>query len=711
MEKLDERACLKHERPKTKAKVENSKAELQEIIVRGKLWVDETNASLQSCKNVPLRPSTKSRTISAEKTGPIKVENKSSFATPQRSSQRATHPKASHQLQDSSTHPQRADSRATTGYWSHTDSATAAAFKQEHKPPTLPRSSQRATNSMAGHRMQDSSTHPRVNTSDWEHPVVRPKKKEWKDQTLSQVKCLVREHPTTTDPATVVQPKGRGSNIGKGTNSTPGHRLQDFSTDVQVNSLVGERPISSPWPTAVQLKEDREDHAQSLLKELAGMFSATTTHETAVRPKKKHREEQQLSQVKLLAQKLSAANTARITEVQPKEKDREDPKLQQNLPDTRGATTQMNPVSGEATTGDPKIDSSTGTELALSVKELARMFSATTSEETADRRKGKHREEPKLSQVKLFAQKLSAATAQETAVHPKEKDKEVQNLTQVRPNRNTADTAVKDKIQTSDQNVAQGRSSVKARKGSSKAEWLEITSVFSEVVRLAEEAKQKSLELSLSTLRTTTSTMMEQIQQNLDKLSTIELKRISKFAVDVKLDPASAHRCLVLSPDLKLVRDGGKNQIVPDTPQRFDMFGSIVGLNRLTSGKSYWEVEVSNKTGWDLGVARQDANRKGKLSLSPNNGYWVTVHYEDKKYAALTEPPTSLPLTEKPQTVGVFVDYDEGLVSFYNVTARSHIYSFTECSFSGEILPYFSPHLKQNEKNSYPLIISTVRKQ
>ncbi|KAG7234251.1 hypothetical protein INR49_005459, partial [Caranx melampygus] len=203
--------------------------------------------------------------------------------------------------------------------------------------------------------------------------------------------------------------------------------------------------------------------------------------------------------------------------------------------------------------------------------------------------------------------------------------------------------------------------------------------------------------LSFGTMRKITIQTLEQIQQELEKLTSIELKRAPKFTVDVKLDPATAHQRLVVSQDGKEVKDGGDNREVKDTPERFDTFGSILGLNSLSSGRSYWEVDVSNKTGWDLGVARSDANRKGKLSLDPENGYWVTVHYEGDKYAALSAQPVLLCLDEKPQKVGVFVDYEEGLVSFYNLTARSHIYSFTESLFKVELLPYFSPHEKQED--------------
>jgi hypothetical protein len=58
--------------------------------------------------------------------------------------------------------------------------------------------------------------------------------------------------------------------------------------------------------------------------------------------------------------------------------------------------------------------------------------------------------------------------------------------------------------------------------------------------------------------------------------------------------------------------------------------------------------------------------------------------------------------------VGVFVDYDEGLVSFYDVEARVHIYSATGCTFTEPLYPFLNPWYQDEGRNSAPLIISPV---
>ncbi|TNN39497.1 Tripartite motif-containing protein 47 [Liparis tanakae] len=117
------------------------------------------------------------------------------------------------------------------------------------------------------------------------------------------------------------------------------------------------------------------------------------------------------------------------------------------------------------------------------------------------------------------------------------------------------------------------------------------------------------------TLRRAVSQLEETLRRKMKKLAEAELKRVQKFAVDVTLDPETAHPGLILSDD-------------------------------------------------------------GKQS--------------------------------RPQKVGVFVDYEEGLVSFYDVEAAALIFSYTGRSFKEKLFPFFCPGHNDGGKNSFPLIITPV---
>ncbi|KAF4071475.1 hypothetical protein AMELA_G00273700 [Ameiurus melas] len=211
-------------------------------------------------------------------------------------------------------------------------------------------------------------------------------------------------------------------------------------------------------------------------------------------------------------------------------------------------------------------------------------------------------------------------------------------------------------------------------------------------------------DLSFGTIRSMEVTMMANIKDEFEKLSRIETARIMKYEVDVTLDPDTANAQLLISDDMRQVHSSVEKMDVSDCPERFDMFGSVLGQNPLVEGRAFWVVEVGNKRGWDIGVARDEANRKGALSLKPSQGYWAIVHYNDDNYAALEDPPTLLSLSNKPCKVGVFVDHSEKLVSFYDMEEETHIYSFTDCKFGAVLKPYFSPHLNEND----PLIICPI---
>ncbi|XP_067222203.1 E3 ubiquitin-protein ligase TRIM39-like isoform X1 [Chanodichthys erythropterus] len=219
-------------------------------------------------------------------------------------------------------------------------------------------------------------------------------------------------------------------------------------------------------------------------------------------------------------------------------------------------------------------------------------------------------------------------------------------------------------------------------------------------------------EISLSDTHESVETMRKaliQLKETLnEKLNKTELKKMQRYAVDVTLDPDTAYPKLILSDDGKQVRYGDIKLELPENPKRFDTTCCVLAKEGFSSGRFYFEVQVKGKTKWDLGVAKESINRKGKITENPEHGYWTVILRNGNQYKVRESPPVSLSLGVNPQVVGVFVDYEEGLVSFYDVESRSHIYSFTGQSFTEKLYPYFSPCNKEG-KNIAPLIISHVR--
>ncbi|XP_067227563.1 E3 ubiquitin-protein ligase TRIM39-like [Chanodichthys erythropterus] len=191
------------------------------------------------------------------------------------------------------------------------------------------------------------------------------------------------------------------------------------------------------------------------------------------------------------------------------------------------------------------------------------------------------------------------------------------------------------------------------------------------------------------------------------KLSQTGLGCVQKYAVDVTLDPDTANPYLILSDDGKQVSDRDIMQDVPENPKRFDDI-CVLAKDGFSSGKFYYEVQVKGKTRWSLGVARESINRKGDISPSPDDGIWSLLLINQSQYIACDNPVVSFPQRGEAEKVGVFVDYEEGLVSFYDVDSRSHIYSFTGQTFTDKLYPYFSPGFNDKGKNSNPLIITPV---
>ncbi|KPP69171.1 E3 ubiquitin-protein ligase TRIM39-like [Scleropages formosus] len=164
---------------------------------------------------------------------------------------------------------------------------------------------------------------------------------------------------------------------------------------------------------------------------------------------------------------------------------------------------------------------------------------------------------------------------------------------------------------------------------------------------------------------------------------------ICSAAADVSLDPKTNHPWLLLSDDRKRVQEALNETQVPFSTQRFDAWPCVLGWEGFSSGRHYWEVSLANNGYWRLGVTTASSKKQGRFAMTPGSGYWV-LWRSTRQFYACTQPETALPVGLVPHKVGVYVDYEEGQISFYNVDKKSHIFTFSD-TFREKLYPLFAP--------------------
>ncbi|KAM9119100.1 zinc finger protein RFP-like [Pangshura tecta] len=164
---------------------------------------------------------------------------------------------------------------------------------------------------------------------------------------------------------------------------------------------------------------------------------------------------------------------------------------------------------------------------------------------------------------------------------------------------------------------------------------------------------------------------------------------LKQFKVIVTLDPDTAGPELILSEDLKGARWGKPSQKMPDRPERFDTDPCVLGCEGFTSGRHYWEVEVDGIF-WTVGVARESVRRKGHIVFRPYTGVLGLQKYHHLCMALTSPSNTYVPLKNNNNEIGIYLDYELGQVSFYDLSNEELLFTFPPVSFNGErVFPYF----------------------
>ncbi|XP_054645017.1 tripartite motif-containing protein 16-like protein isoform X3 [Dunckerocampus dactyliophorus] len=196
--------------------------------------------------------------------------------------------------------------------------------------------------------------------------------------------------------------------------------------------------------------------------------------------------------------------------------------------------------------------------------------------------------------------------------------------------------------------------------------------------------------VSFGGVRTAISDMKEQLQSfyhaqfanittAVKNVTILELEKPNKvmkkcntsnvLAFDNRSDLLQSHKELSLTEGNRVVSRTGELQSYPDHPDRFDSWAQVMCREGL-QGLCYWEAE------WDgqqvaLGVTYESINRKGTSNesrLGHNSLSW-SLRCSPSSFAFIHDNETvSFPAAVISHRIGVFLDHNAGVLSFYTVT-------------------------------------------
>ncbi|XP_069838323.1 E3 ubiquitin-protein ligase TRIM39-like [Dendropsophus ebraccatus] len=147
---------------------------------------------------------------------------------------------------------------------------------------------------------------------------------------------------------------------------------------------------------------------------------------------------------------------------------------------------------------------------------------------------------------------------------------------------------------------------------------------------------------------------------------------------DILLDEDTASVDVKVSEDLKMATNT-EEQERPESPGRFLTYSQVLSRCGFSSGRHYWEVEWDRIGTWSIGVSYPSIEKRGDESgLGLNDKSWCMDIY-DTTYDALHNSLTVMSIT-KPTcpTLGIFLDYEAGRLSFYELCDPiRHLHTFT----------------------------------
>ncbi|XP_069840442.1 tripartite motif-containing protein 16-like [Dendropsophus ebraccatus] len=161
-----------------------------------------------------------------------------------------------------------------------------------------------------------------------------------------------------------------------------------------------------------------------------------------------------------------------------------------------------------------------------------------------------------------------------------------------------------------------------------------------------------------------------------------DLKALRQFTnikkADITFDVNTAQNKIFISSDLKSATHSTTSQRYPETPERFKSC-QVLSTNEFFSGQHYWEVDVSEAKRWIIGVAYKSIERKiasNESFLGYNDKSW-SLFFQKFLGVSYNNVQNTVVSDSTVQGVGIYLDYDAGYLSFYQLNPSRHLHTFT----------------------------------
>ncbi|KAL2079123.1 hypothetical protein ACEWY4_024867 [Coilia grayii] len=168
-------------------------------------------------------------------------------------------------------------------------------------------------------------------------------------------------------------------------------------------------------------------------------------------------------------------------------------------------------------------------------------------------------------------------------------------------------------------------------------------------------------------------------------------ENMKKHAVDIAVNADDAPTCLKVVKDGKLFRDKEEGTTT-------DFERCVVGNKNFSEGQHYWEVRLKMpntppKSSWWVGVVTESAMQTIRKQKSmPIAGLWCLCSDRDHGVHILSGSTYYVSVGCTPEILGIFLDHDNGRLSFYDTNLRRHLVTM-KCCFAEKVCPLFNPGL------------------